>query len=117
MYTQLGDFPTSRNSTTQTGDFLVHNSSLPARLFLLGFFDDDAFIGVTHTLALVRLGFAICADFSSHLTNDLLVGALDDDLGLSGARSAERTSELQSLMRISYAVFCLKKKPMIKSKK
>src|SRR3546814_3111778 len=29
---------------------------------------------------------------------------------LSGARSEEHTSELQSLMRISYAVFCLKKK-------
>src|SRR3546814_3217414 len=27
-----------------------------------------------------------------------------------GPRSAEHTSELQSLMRISYAVFCLKKK-------
>src|SRR3546814_8629972 len=31
--------------------------------------------------------------------------------GVSGmARSEEHTSELQSLMRISYAVFCLKKK-------
>src|SRR3546814_9216551 len=29
---------------------------------------------------------------------------------LDGARSEEHTSELQSLMRISYAVFCLKKK-------
>src|SRR3546814_8472789 len=28
----------------------------------------------------------------------------------TGARSEEHTSELQSLMRISYAVFCLKKK-------
>src|SRR3546814_3183715 len=28
----------------------------------------------------------------------------------SGQRSEEHTSELQSLMRISYAVFCLKKK-------
>src|SRR3546814_3607057 len=28
----------------------------------------------------------------------------------SGRRSEEHTSELQSLMRISYAVFCLKKK-------
>src|SRR3546814_6995229 len=28
----------------------------------------------------------------------------------SSARSEEHTSELQSLMRISYAVFCLKKK-------
>src|SRR3546814_5974074 len=33
------------------------------------------------------------------------------DLTLSGVtRSEEHTSELQSLMRISYAVFCLKKK-------
>src|SRR3546814_4165280 len=30
--------------------------------------------------------------------------------GLDSARSEEHTSELQSLMRISYAVFCLKKK-------
>src|SRR3546814_1624588 len=29
---------------------------------------------------------------------------------IAGARSEEHTSELQSLMRISYAVFCLKKK-------
>src|SRR3546814_10642242 len=29
---------------------------------------------------------------------------------LQDARSEEHTSELQSLMRISYAVFCLKKK-------
>src|SRR3546814_6615128 len=34
----------------------------------------------------------------------------DRDGGLSGMRSEEHTSELQSLMRISYAVFCLKKK-------
>src|SRR3546814_8588865 len=30
--------------------------------------------------------------------------------GASSVRSEEHTSELQSLMRISYAVFCLKKK-------
>src|SRR3546814_10157291 len=30
--------------------------------------------------------------------------------GASQGRSEEHTSELQSLMRISYAVFCLKKK-------
>src|SRR3546814_2285416 len=30
--------------------------------------------------------------------------------GTAAARSEEHTSELQSLMRISYAVFCLKKK-------
>src|SRR3546814_10899593 len=32
----------------------------------------------------------------------------------TGARSEEHTSELQSLMRISYAVFCLKKKTIKK---
>src|SRR3546814_8127326 len=32
-----------------------------------------------------------------------------------GSRSEEHTSELQSLMRISYAVFCLKKKTIEKS--
>src|SRR3546814_2944934 len=35
-------------------------------------------------------------------------------LGL-GLRSEEHTSELQSLMRISYAVFCLKKKKQQKT--
>src|SRR3546814_8868329 len=32
------------------------------------------------------------------------------DIGDDRGRSEEHTSELQSLMRISYAVFCLKKK-------
>src|SRR3546814_6650062 len=43
--------------------------------------------------------------------------AYDDGLWvrstLAEARSEEHTSELQSLMRISYAVFCLKKKKSI----
>src|SRR3546814_8573220 len=33
-----------------------------------------------------------------------------DEDRVAGIRSEEHTSELQSLMRISYAVFCLKKK-------
>src|SRR3546814_1771487 len=36
--------------------------------------------------------------------------AINARVGLSAGRSEEHTSELQSLMRISYAVFCLKKK-------
>src|SRR3546814_5579608 len=35
---------------------------------------------------------------------------------LSRLRSEEHTSELQSLMRISYAVFCLKKKKQINTR-
>src|SRR3546814_10043518 len=42
------------------------------------------------------------------LTPDVPFGGVKQS-GL-GARSEEHTSELQSLMRISYAVFCLKKK-------
>src|SRR3546814_3146435 len=40
-----------------------------------------------------------------------------DRLGRDFPRSEEHTSELQSLMRISYAVFCLKKKKYKKTKK
>src|SRR3546814_5286069 len=40
----------------------------------------------------------------------LAVTIMTIGLFLSGPRSEEHTSELQSLMRISYAVFCLKKK-------
>src|SRR3546814_8061081 len=53
-------------------------------------------------------------------TDDLFGGRIDvgvtlaafriDELAAYQQRSEEHTSELQSLMRISYAVFCLKKK-------
>src|SRR3546814_2034318 len=39
-----------------------------------------------------------------------LGGLIDAHVLGAGYRSEEHTSELQSLMRISYAVFCLKKK-------
>src|SRR3546814_2172735 len=38
------------------------------------------------------------------------IGALTGNHGAERVRSEEHTSELQSLMRISYAIFCLKKK-------
>src|SRR3546814_5504182 len=49
-------------------------------------------------------------------TSEDLPAFLDDNEGAS-ARSEEHTSELQSLMRISYAVFCLKKKKIENRKK
>src|SRR3546814_6340588 len=57
--------------------------------------------------ALVRRNSAIEAAFPHLIRTDSpsrLVGAAP------AGRSEEHTSELQSLMRISYAVFCLKKK-------
>src|SRR3546814_1367565 len=52
-------------------------------------------------------------DYSDVPVIELLVQVGDrvsKDQGLATLRSEEHTSELQSLMRISYAVFCLKKK-------
>src|SRR3546814_9298321 len=43
-----------------------------------------------------------------------LVAADDAGADAAASRSEEHTSELQSLMRISYAVFCLKKKKTAK---
>src|SRR3546814_10118249 len=55
----------------------------------------------------------LLASFISPLTNhraDEYGGSLDNRLRFPLERSEEHTSELQSLMRNSYAVFCLKKK-------
>src|SRR3546814_10466826 len=59
----------------------------------------------------LRLGAA-----SSRLAQHLEVGSGFEPLYkvLQTSRSEEHTSELQSLMRISYAVFCLKKKKKIR---
>src|SRR3546814_6535648 len=46
----------------------------------------------------------------SEYLNELFEDAYPKIKGLLDQRSEEHTSELQSLMRISYAVFCLKKK-------
>src|SRR3546814_9319093 len=45
------------------------------------------------------------------------VPAVERLFARTGRRSEEHTSELQSLMRISYAVFCLKKKTNKKTHK
>src|SRR3546814_9217255 len=83
-------------------------------------------IGITIlVLTLARLGWRL-----THRLPPALEGSLNGFLAkavhvglyafmvlapLTG-RSEEHTSELQSLMRISYAVFCLKKKTNIESK-
>src|SRR3546814_2079377 len=70
----------------------------------------------------VRTGLALGHRHAQHVLHQSLVADAGGDpgqcrggLGVEqrlrrGARSEEHTSELQSLMRISYAVFCLKKK-------
>src|SRR3546814_9415495 len=65
--------------------------------------------------AYTRTGEAACLlSPSSRLTaeeyREACKPAFPSDEILTDSRSEEHTSELQSLMRISYAVFCLKKK-------
>src|SRR3546814_10662880 len=50
------------------------------------------------------------SDKCRHSRRDDRNARADADADANGERSEEQTSELQSLMRNSYAVFCLKKK-------
>src|SRR3546814_10087194 len=62
---------------------------------------------------LVRSATSFCPLHYWREGNRLVVSSIPRALfaaGLDVQRSEEHTSELQSLMRISYAVFCLKKK-------
>src|SRR3546814_9636073 len=60
---------------------------------------------------LCRSGHAAFGQRQKFLIRGVVVGDPVGGHGFSEARrSEEHTSELQSLMRISYAVFCLKKK-------
>src|SRR3546814_6545556 len=52
-------------------------------------------------------GFDGTSVIQTHMTNSRMT---DPEVMETRFRSEEHTSELQSLMRISYAVFCLKKK-------
>src|SRR3546814_10182702 len=63
--------------------------------------------------ALDANGFAPQADIyleGSDQHRGWFQSSLLTSVAMRGRRSEEHTSELQSLMRISYAVFCLKKK-------
>src|SRR3546814_1627423 len=84
-------FPTRRSSDlcAPEGENLVFPSCLPLH--------EDADVIGEWSLALVKFHMSL------HAEGTVLIIDESD-------RSEEHTSELQSLMRISYAVFCLKKK-------
>src|SRR3546814_6796032 len=71
-------------------------------------------IGVAFALPLLWFAWkrAIPKGYGWRLTALFALGGLQGAIGwwMVASRSEEHTSELQSLMRISYAVFCLKKK-------
>src|SRR3546814_2405642 len=87
--------------------------------------DDDGLLRVSAAGGLIRLsGFRRCGILGerrlahgyryrkggSTQKQVRLLHQCNSPVGPSEKRSEEHTSELQSLMRISYAVFCLKKK-------
>src|SRR3546814_1535534 len=63
-------------------------------------------LGSSHFGAMLAAEFGLPYAFASHFAPAQLLTALQ----IYRSRSEEHTSELPSLMRISYAVFCLKKK-------
>src|SRR3546814_2569255 len=79
--------------------FVAASAAMPAALLALGLHGADM-LGQPPSALLTPAPWS-AATASSFMATALLAAL---------ARSEEHTSELQSLMRISYAVFCLKKK-------
>src|SRR3546814_1626582 len=67
--------------------------------------NDDRIVHRPEELVLYTFELRRDLDLAAELLGALVMGETKRD-----RRSEEHTSELQSLMRISYAVFCLKKK-------
>src|SRR3546814_10766877 len=70
-----------------------------------------------HCSGTARIGTDDLAVVDPQLRVRGLEGVWIADASVMPSRSEEHTSELQSLMRISYAVFCLKKKKKKQPKK
>src|SRR3546814_4794920 len=96
----------SRLQRFPTRDRAVHVLLVPQPLFPQG--RDVRGVGRDQLVERLLLPEFVIGDMLEHLLPEgKLVVA---DLLSPVVRSEEHTSELQSLMRISYAVFCLKKK-------
>src|SRR3546814_7418233 len=89
-------------------------STLPEGAMLQGHAGGEAVLLVRRAGRLFAVG-AFCTHYGAPLVGGLVV---EETIRCPWhhARSEEHTSELPSLMRISYAVFCLKKKRKSKQK-
>src|SRR3546814_1834044 len=67
-------------------------------------------VGAAALLVPLPLAMSVAAAAAAAVVGEYLWNTLDGAAAERPFESEEHTSELQSLMRISYAVFCLKKK-------
>src|SRR6056297_436547 len=102
-------------TTTGTGELIDHALDAGARRIIVGLggsaTTDGGFGAIRAITAIARLKqveLIVACDVTTTFTEAAAV--FGPQKGASRARSEEHTSELQSLRRISYAVFCLKKK-------
>src|SRR3546814_2613226 len=104
---------------TTVADANVHAIALDgtfddAQAMVKALFNDAAFRKSAGLTAVNSINWArVMAQIVYYVTASLSLGGPDRAPAFcvpTGNRSEEHTSELQSLMRISYAVFCLKKK-------
>src|SRR3546814_10796602 len=86
------------------------NPKASAKHHRLAAVDQHPLFGDPAHRAREHLRFGIAADAGQFLDAVAVIDALDRLFDDRPLRSEEHTSELKSLMRISYAVFCLKKK-------
>src|SRR3546814_8365905 len=107
------DLPVATGPATYARNYLEKLIQVPFRLPSLGYAETRIYV----TLLLVLNACGEESDEFQKLTGlarELLrrpwKGPGLDRKAVEKARSEEHTSELQSLMRISYAVFCLNKK-------
>src|SRR3546814_2924572 len=91
--------------------FASNTSTLPISQLAQASKRPDQFIGIHFFSPVDRMGL-VEVIMGKQTSKEALAKALDyiAQLRKTPIRSEEHTSELQSLMRISYAVFCLKKK-------
>src|SRR3546814_5670987 len=108
-------FPTRRSSDLLLSDFVPPERFSPTNESFLKVLRDEAALiasgAVYRCSGRVGLGERLILPLASDdVTADGLIGATHRESPVDLERSEEHTSELQSLMRNSYAVFCMNKK-------
>src|SRR3546814_7039507 len=107
-------FPTRRSSDLESSDG-ENKEALPAKALFLALWDHHYKNSMRIDLWTKDMPIDEMKRFfyeTLQTLGDTFIRAAGED----PIRSEEHTSELQSLMRISYAVFCLKKKNQTKHK-